>query len=294
MLTCRKKLAATANSGISTRLTIEDMTRFPNPICREKWAACGPKVNARQYEVGDSSPRTVCETFRQIAEFNRPANLYCTPTGWNNTVDIANSYLKLNSNFPGTMEEPRLRTGANDSCYFVNAFEPAHFYGYDGWTNALQVLKSARDWQELSWPNYLNFSSYYSVPTASLEPIAGIQSFELFDKYESLARLDFSVAQNIDGKMLARLFDARERLESIEYRIDSCLESFPEFWPTNEIWADRSKFRDFTTEEALDFFNRGIYLTPPTPRYSVLGHGRGLSEDFAGVGTALLHRGSLC
>src|ERR1035441_8680079 len=24
---------------------------------------------------------------------------------------------------------------------------------------------------------------------------------------------------------------------------------------------------------------RGIYLTPPTPRYSVLGHARGLSED---------------
>ena len=45
---------------------------------------------------------------------------------------------------------------------------------------------------------------------------------------------------------------------------------------------------------AREFGNRGIYLTPLTPRYSVLGHGRGLSEDFAGVGTALLHRGSLC
>jgi hypothetical protein len=29
------------------------------------------------------------------------------------------------------------------------------------------------------------------------------------------------------------------------------------------------------------FGNRGIYLTPPTPRYSVLGYGRGLSEDAA-------------
>ena len=40
--------------------------------------------------------------------------------------------------------------------------------------------------------------------------------------------------------------------------------------------------------------NRGIYLTPPTPRCSVWGHGRGLSEDFARTGTALQHRGSLC
>jgi CHASE2 domain-containing sensor protein len=47
-------------------------------------------------------------------------------------------------------------------------------------------------------------------------------------------------------------------------------------------------------DPGFEFADRGIYLTPPTPRYSVLGHGRGLSEDFAGVGTALLHRGSLC
>jgi glutamyl-tRNA reductase len=40
--------------------------------------------------------------------------------------------------------------------------------------------------------------------------------------------------------------------------------------------------------------NRGIYLTPPTPRYSVFGHGRGLSEDVAGVGATLLRRRSLC
>jgi hypothetical protein len=39
---------------------------------------------------------------------------------------------------------------------------------------------------------------------------------------------------------------------------------------------------------------RGIYLTPPTPRYSVFGHGRGLSEDVAGVGATLLRRRSLC
>jgi hypothetical protein len=42
------------------------------------------------------------------------------------------------------------------------------------------------------------------------------------------------------------------------------------------------------------FLDRGIYLTPPTPRYSVWGYGRGLSEDIAGVGAALLYRGSLC
>jgi hypothetical protein len=43
-----------------------------------------------------------------------------------------------------------------------------------------------------------------------------------------------------------------------------------------------------------EFSDRGIYLTPPTPRCSVWGHGRGLSEDFARTGTALQHRGSLC
>ena len=32
---------------------------------------------------------------------------------------------------------------------------------------------------------------------------------------------------------------------------------------------------------AAVFYYRGIYLTPPTPRYSALGHGRGLSEDIA-------------
>src|ERR1035437_3414955 len=39
--------------------------------------------------------------------------------------------------------------------------------------------------------------------------------------------------------------------------------------------------------------NRGIYLTPPAPTYRVRCHGRGLSEDVAGVGTALQHGGSL-
>jgi hypothetical protein len=34
-------------------------------------------------------------------------------------------------------------------------------------------------------------------------------------------------------------------------------------------------------DEAGKSFYRGIYLTPPTPRYSVLGDGRGLSEDVA-------------
>jgi hypothetical protein len=54
------------------------------------------------------------------------------------------------------------------------------------------------------------------------------------------------------------------------------------------------------TPSRLDFVrcgsmtNRGIYLTPPTPRYSVFGHGRGLSEDVAGVGATLLRRRSLC
>ena len=35
---------------------------------------------------------------------------------------------------------------------------------------------------------------------------------------------------------------------------------------------------------------RDIYLTPPGPRYSVCGHERGLSADFAGVGAALQRR----
>ena len=33
------------------------------------------------------------------------------------------------------------------------------------------------------------------------------------------------------------------------------------------------------TQREID--NRGIYLTPPNPRYSVWGYGRGLSEDAA-------------
>jgi hypothetical protein len=56
-------------------------------------------------------------------------------------------------------------------------------------------------------------------------------------------------------------------------------------------------FRDLLGADFIDvayFENRGIYLTPPAPRCSVWGHGRGLSEDIAGVGAALLHRGSLC
>src|ERR1035437_6057186 len=40
-------------------------------------------------------------------------------------------------------------------------------------------------------------------------------------------------------------------------------------------------------------WNRDIYLKPPTPTYRVWGHGRGLSEDVAGIGTALQHGGSL-
>src|SRR5664280_1155650 len=37
----------------------------------------------------------------------------------------------------------------------------------------------------------------------------------------------------------------------------------------------------------------GIYLTPPTPRCSVWGLGRGLSADFIGIGAAFQQRRSL-
>lgn len=39
--------------------------------------------------------------------------------------------------------------------------------------------------------------------------------------------------------------------------------------------------------------NRDIYLTPPPTRCTAWGHVRGLSEDLAGVGTALQYRGCL-
>jgi hypothetical protein len=42
----------------------------------------------------------------------------------------------------------------------------------------------------------------------------------------------------------------------------------------------RSDLRGFLCNH-LKMMNRGIYLTPPTPKSSVLGYGRGLSEDAA-------------
>ena len=48
-----------------------------------------------------------------------------------------------------------------------------------------------------------------------------------------------------------------------------------------------------TFEASLIGLKGGIYLTPPTPRCSVLGCERGLPEDFARVGTALQPRGGL-
>src|ERR1019366_3804050 len=46
-------------------------------------------------------------------------------------------------------------------------------------------------------------------------------------------------------------------------------------------------------QEQKNTFKWGIYLTPPTPRCSVLGCERGLPEDIARVGTALQPRGGL-
>ena len=54
-------------------------------------------------------------------------------------------------------------------------------------------------------------------------------------------------------------------------------------------------WKGITVEKVMIYNNGkgGIYLTPPTPRCSVLGCERGLPEDFARVGTALQPRGGL-
>jgi RNA polymerase sigma-70 factor (ECF subfamily) len=152
---------------------------------------------------------------------------------------------------------------------------------------AFRILHDAGEAEEVVQDSFL----YVYRKALSFEPSKGSAKVWII-------QVAYSRARDRKARLLRRGFYLRTDIESVG--LSDTLVGQPDI--EREIDAkiefDRLQcaFEDLTEiqRETLKLFYRGIYLTPPTPRCSVWGHGRGLSEDVAGVGAAFLHRGILC
>ena len=152
---------------------------------------------------------------------------------------------------------------------------------------AFRILHDAGEAEEVVQDSFL----YVYRKALSFEPSKGSAKVWII-------QVAYSRARDRKARLLRRVFYLRTDIESVG--LSDTLVGQPDI--EREIDAkiefDRLQcaFEDLTEiqRETLKLFYRGIYLTPPTPRCSVWGHGRGLSEDVAGVGAAFLHRGILC